>query len=505
MPISDLPWAIGDLTSRAPHLQRLRRYYEGQHDQVIPDGRTLSRTMRDLLDRMRDNLCDDVVDEPVERLEVLAWRDTQADGEDTQGTAASDLWDQSRGPQWVREVFRSSFREGDGYAIVQRNARGQVRAYPQRADAMAVRYSADNPGEVEVAAKAWRKGRGWRINLYYAPQVDPNAPVQAPQGIRYGQPWVERYTSRGTSSDGTIPGARSFQPVTDADGQGAPVEALEGDRIPVFHYPADEWGRYGRSSLDDVTPLQDALNKSLCDLLVAGEFTALPQRWATGVQVEYDPVTGDEKPLFRTGAERMIRTGSKDAAFGEFAAGDMSQFLNVQTMLRMEIARKGKLPLYSVSLDASAAAPSGLSLLVAEGRQVKRVLAAQSDSGLVLREQMAYMLTLDGKPTTAADLEVTWRPPQTRDEQALAEVLAAKVALGLPERQALIEWGYDAAEVDQWLADAAAAREDAAARLADTMGGRISEVPVPMPLAAQGGMAVAPPQAPAGASAPPGG
>ena len=507
MPISDLPWAISDLTERAPRLRRYQDYYEGHHKRVVPDSRTLSPLMKDLLDHLTDNLCDDVVDEPLSRLEVLNWSSTRGDGQapdpqgqqavDALGQAAADLWDRTRGPAWLRSVFRSSWRDGDGYVIVQRNVKGDPTPYVQRSEQMAVQYDADEPGTIRVAAKAWKSGRRWRINLYYSPVLDPERFDTIPDGVQAGQPWLERYTSRGSAAGGEMPQARSFEAVTEADGDGLAVEPLEGDRIPVFHYPADEWGQYGRSALSDVMGLNDVLNKSVADLVVAGEFTALPQRWATGIQAEIDPVTGQEKPLFRSGVERLIRTGSKDASFGQFASSDLGQFLSVQSTYRLEIARKGKLPLHSVSLDATGSAPSGLSLLVAEGAQVKRVRQAQDEGGMVLREQAAYMLTLAGMPCTAGDLAIEWQPPQTRDDQALLEVLSLKVALGLPKGQALIEAGYDPDRVAEWVADAAVQAEADAARQADMMAGRISAVPTgPLPV---------PPVGVPGAPAPAGG
>lgn len=457
MPLADVAWAVNDLTSRAPTLTRRRNYYEGKHDPVLPDGKSLSPHLRALLDDLNDNLCDDVVDGPLDRLKVTNWSGRSAG----QGQAATEAWETTRGPARMREVWRNAFGQGDGWVIVQRNELGQVRDYAQRPDHMAARYSTENPDVIEVAAKAWRQGKRWRMNLYYSPTAASGAKIDRPTGVPEDKPWVERYITRGTGIDGSMPQAKAFSPVVDADDAGADVDTLEGPRIPVFHYPTEEVGRYGRSVLTDVIPLQDVLNKSVVDLVVSMEAVSLPQRWGTGIQVERDPTTGEEIPLFRTGAEKMLRTGNKEARFGQFDAADLRQLLDVQQTYRLEIARKGKLPLHSVSLDATAQAPSGLSLLVAEGALVKRVGTAQDDWEWELREQMAYHLTLAGTPTLATDLDVEWEPPQTDDEATLMATLTTKVeSLGLPKREALIEAGYDPKDVDVWL-DAAQAQADA--------------------------------------------
>jgi hypothetical protein len=232
------------------------------------------------------------------------------------------------------------------------------------------------------------------------------------------------------------------------------------------------------------------LNKSVVDMVVAMEAAALPDRWASGIQAEYDPVTGEEKPIQKTGRERMIRTGSKDAQFGQFQQATMDPFLKTQGSYRMEIARKGYLPAHTIQMEGGEA-PSGLSLLVSEGRLVKRVTTAQDDWGVTWREQQAFTLRLDGIQVDANDLEIYWAPAATRDEVALLEVLTLKVGLGMPKRQALIEAGYDADEVDEWL--------NAAQAQADVIRGGSGLAPLPP---AQGGMLPAPPVQPNGAAAP---
>lgn len=492
MPFADVAWAIADLEARLPALQRRRAYYEGRHDKVLPDSKTLSRVLRDLLDDLNDNLCDDVVDDAVERCEVTAITGRN----DGQGKKATDWWDEVRGPARMRDTLRTSLWAGDGFTIIQRNSQQKVRKYVQRPEQMAVRYSEDDPDTIEVAAKVWKVGKKWRITLYYSPMPE-GGPVERPDGIPADKPWIERYISKGSGSDGACPQAKQFDRVADHDGVGLPWEPLDGDRVPVFHYPEAEVGRYGRSVLTDVIPLQNVLNKSVSDLVVAMEGHSLPIRWATGIQVEYDPVTGDEKALWRPGVERLVRTGSKDAAFGQFDAADLTGFLNVQSMIRLEIARKGKLPLHSVSLEASGNAPSGLALLVSETRLIKRVTAMQEDDGTVLREELAYALSLAGTPTVAADLNLEWEPAATKDEASEVTVLQTKVeSLGLPKDQALLELGYDQADVDRWSEDRQAA--------ADAIGGgRLSPAGAPGTLPPPPGPTLVPnaPQSPPGAPA----
>lgn len=471
-PTQDVLWALDEVGRRAPVLAKRRRYYEGNHDSMLPPGKTLSRNLRDLLEDLSDNLCDDVVDEPVSRLEITNFTG-KSEGV---GQKAWDWWERERGAARARATHRDAWGLGDGIVMVQEGPDGKAHPYVQSPEQFAVRYARDEPDKIELAAKVWKDGKRYRLNLYYAPETGQTT------GGR-----IERWSTRGLGVDGAIPQPKAWARLS--DGTAEPVEEQAWTRLPVFHFPADEVGRYGRSVLTDVIRLQDVLNKSCVDLVVAMEDVALPQRVATGVQVEIDPDTGQEKPLFRkSSSDQMIRTGSHEAKFMQFDGADLTQFLKVQSAYRAEIARKGYLPLHSVSLE-QAEYPSGIALLVAEGRQIKRVQTGQ-EWGLEWRAMVAYALGLEGVSVEPQDLDVEWAPIETRDERALIETLALKKDLGVPSRQLLLEAGYDEDDVEEW-------EDEREAQALAISGGRASVPGAGLPTVRQ-----QPPQGPAGAPQP---
>jgi hypothetical protein len=497
----DLAWAIQDVKDRAPAYKRRRDYLEGRHLPVIPPVQTLSPLVASLLADLSDNMVEDVVEETVGRLEVVAWLapgDADPDLDDDPDAPASpsatpraqmaqDAWDRNRGAVRSTITHRDMLGMGDGFVIVEDDGTGNpdtIRWHPQLPECMAVRYSSLLPDTIALAARVWREGRRYRVNLYYPP-TDPG-------GAR-----LERYASRGTGADGGIPEARAFVPLAQVDPDAIPEDdtgARDWERVPVFHFPCDAVGGYGRSVITTVIPLQDLLNKAIADLVVNMEDTALPQRYGIGVQREVDPATGEDRSIKRRSRNPsdMLAIGSKEAVLGQFPAADMRPFMDVIQGWRVEIARKGYLPPYSVGSVTGDV--SGLNLLVQEGRQIKRCKAVgHRDAGWVWREVMAYMLTRGGAPTEPADLDIEWAPVETRDQQAFWELAAMKRELGVPKRVLLVEGGYDPDEVDEWLEQA------------DAMtGGRLS---VPGPGIGQVGQAAAlglpgAPNGPGGAPAP---
>lgn len=454
----DLEWAIEDVRSRIPRYSLYRQYDEGDHRLLFATEK-YRNAFGDLFREFADNLCEDVVDGITDRLQIIGWT-AQDKG---LNSAADDVWEKNQGEARSGAVHRNGFREGDGFTIVQVGKDQRARTYRQNPTQMAVRYSTEAPDEMDLAAKVWKAGSRYRANLYY------------PGGL------TMKFATKGTGADGGMPKAAAFQPLKEGDpalGDADSYADDSGDTLPVYHYPNGELSAYGKSILRGVIPLQDALNKAVADMLVTMEGHAAPLRWGTGIEVERDVITGQEVDPFKRANQpgSILRTGSKEAAFGQFDASDLSGFLDVQDSFKVEIARKGYLPPYAIPLrgTGSGTAPSGISLLVSEGRTIKLALDRQRDWGAEHRREMAHLVRLDlgTQDVSAEDLECEWAPPETRDEKALLETLVLKKELGVPARQVLLEMGYKSDEVDDFLDEAAETEAGQAAVLSVLQGGR---------------------------------
>lgn len=478
MTLEDLAWAVEDVRSRLKPYATARAYDLGNHHLTFATDKFLN-TFGALFREFADNLCDDVVDALSDRLQIVSWSSTLAAntdpadidpeapdaGADDLTKAVAEFWERSNGESRVGGVHRNGVREGDGFVIVQAGPDGKAQPWKQRPEQMAVRYSSEYPDQIDVAGKVWRQGKRFRATLYY------------PDGL------VERYATKGMGSSGEMPQARAFKPLQAGDpdlvriaGEGEDLTYADetGEGMPVFHYPNGECGEYGRSVVLKVLPLQDALNKSVADMLVAMEFHAYPQRWATGVQVEKNDDGSDKSP-FAAGEGRLWRVGDKDAEFGQFDVAQMDGFLKVQDGFRLEIGRKGALPPHALNLQSSSSGtpPTGISLLVSEGRTIKWARDRQRDWGQTHRAMVAYGLVLEGHTgVTGKDLSLQWAPPETRDMKALLEEAAMKLDLGVSKRQVLLELGYSPEQVTKFLADQEAEGEEAELARQVLAGGR---------------------------------
>src|SRR5205085_5557231 len=120
---------------------------------------------------------------------------------------------------------------------------------------------------------------------------------------------IEKYISR-NPTEGWLPDAGDFVPAGTRASLPARVNNERDERagsprsgesvtadvipnpfgvVPVFHFANNaDLGQPGRSELEAAIPVQDGLNKSVLDMLVAMEFSAYRQRWAAGIEIEYD-------------------------------------------------------------------------------------------------------------------------------------------------------------------------------------------------------------------------
>lgn len=440
---SDIEWAVKETKRRAVEIGLYQAYYKGEHRLAFATEKWQS-AFGQVFKEFRDNLCPAVVDTKADRLQIAGFT-TDNDSTDAK---VRDIWQANRMDRRAGEVHTAALRDGDGVVIVWPGQDGQPRFYPQRAERMAARWSEDNPGEVEVASKmwpvdAWADRSRWRLTLYYPDRI-------------------ERYISRDTldKTSGTVPDKAEGWVRYEEGEDGGPVLSNEYGQVPVFLWTNNaSTGEYGRSELHDVIPLQDALNKTVADSLIGGEFAALPQRWATGLEV---PVGPDGQPMdtpFEAGIDRIWSTGNPNARFGQFEPANMQGFILTADSYRSEIARVSRVPLHYLLMSGQF--PSGEAQRSAEAPLMSVVDDRKTSYGNSWEDAIGFAMKVAGSPVES--VSTTWKDTTSVSESEKLDALAKKQALGVPDKVLWQEMGYDEDQIDEFEA-AAEERRQAAAR-----------------------------------------
>ena len=431
--------ALAQIKARAEHYQTCNDYYFGRQRLAFATNK-FREAFAGLFQAFSDNLCPLVVDSVAERLQVTGFG--VEEGAAALATNAWQVWQRNRMDERAGLVHRSALRCGDGYVIVWPAADGTPTIWPQQPEMMTVGYDDENPGVIEWAAKVWLDEKRARLNLYFPDRI-------------------EKYISKSDLQNGLSEKPDNFIPYQE------PLEAWPLPNpygvVPVFHFANNAWiTDFGCSELASVIPLQDALNKAICDMLVSMEFTAFPQRWATGLELEIDPDTGKPVVPFKAGVDRVWSVASEAVRFGQFDPAGLEQFLRVQEALRTEIARVSGLPPHYIN-QTTGSHPSGDSLRASEARFVAKVRGRQTSFGNCWENVMALALRI-GNVASDVRLTTQWQDASPISETELLNALLIKQQLGASDQQLLGEAGYGEQDIQRMMGETQAAAVAAAER-----------------------------------------
>lgn len=201
----------------------------------------------------------------------------------------------------------------------------------------------------------------------------------------------------------------------------------------------------GRSEFVDVIGIADALNKMATDMMVSGEYHAMPRRWATALSAE-DFVDADGNPIgvWSRDAGRLWATESKETKFGQFDETDLKVFHESMKLLIQVGAQLLALPPHYASF-VGGNPTSDAAIRSSETQLVKRVERKHTYLGGAWEDVQRLVLrfkTGQWDPK-ARSLETVWRDPSTPTIAQTADAVVKKVQAGIiPVEQAREDLGY---------------------------------------------------------------
>ncbi len=436
--MADIDTALAQITARLDGYKHYAAYYDGDHDLAFATEK-FNSSFAGRFSAFADNLCPRVVDALADRLKVEGFGVVTGDA--NIADTAWAIWGANNMAERAGEVHNEAFTAGDAYVIVWPNGDQEPIIYPNDACMMTVVYDQERPGVILWAAKCWvdQTSGLYRLNLYYPDRL-------------------EKYVAKGKLN--AFPKRVAQFGKYQVDGEAWPYMYPSGwsGTVPVFHFTNNaKIGRPGRSELKPVIPLQDALNKSVLDMLVAAEFVALPQRWAVGMEVEYDELTGKPKHELQVAVDRLWTIASDTARFGEFQAANLAQFLDIQEHFRAEIARVSSTPLHYMMLQ-SGSFPSGEAMKTAEAPFLAKTDDRTTSFGSIWANVLELALKMKGVKVV---LTTKWKDTAPRsDKEHTGSVIEKLEANIIDVIQAGDELGYSEQTVLDMQARRAASAAD---------------------------------------------
>lgn len=432
--------SIKKIVAKRASIQRFEKYYNGEHEFNFASDKFTTKFAK-RLKTMRDNLCKTVVRAPSDRLEIIGFG---AEKDSDIYTKSWQIWKRSQMPRLAKRVHRAAFKVGDGFVLVWAGSDGNARLVPQDPAQCTVFYNPETQ-EVERGAKLWR---GLDDYIYLS---------------IYTREAIYKFVSKRTYKAGDVPQKVDAYEARQVQGETWPIRHKY-DVCPLIHF-----GMEG-SILDDVIPLNDALNKEMADMLIGSESNSLRQRWTAGIVYETDPETGKQIIPFDRAAQ-WFASQDPNAKFGDFTDVSLADFLAVIKDFRSEIASVAGIPHYY--FQSAGDVPSGEALRKLESRFTATITEAQLDFGESWAQAMRLAMRIDGIEVEQADaaadegvsdspIETQWTAAAPYSDNEKLDMAIKKKSIGVSEKRNLSELGYSDADITAMQSETAKETADAA-------------------------------------------
>jgi Phage portal protein, SPP1 Gp6-like len=407
---------LAALAARDPYLARMDAYYRGEHSLLFATIK-FRETFGSLLRSLSDNWCDLVVDASAERLRVDGFRFGSEDADQD----AWAIWQRNDLDAESEMTHTEAIKLGCAYALVGPDDGGLAAIQIEPPTSAIVALDPAQGRRRLAGIRHWADEWGSEHCVLYLPDE-----IVWWQRESENAAWDTDELASGANKLGVVP------------------------LIPLANAPTLRL-RQGRSDVERVIPLQDAVNKLCSDMLVASEFAAFPQRWATGTEIERDPETGERKADFLSGVDRMWVVPDENARMGAFPVADLTIYVRAIEMLIQHIAAQTRTPPHYL-LGSSGSFPSGESLQATETGLVAKVRRKQLAFGEGWEEAIRLAFAVEGDTARAAasDVETIWANPESRQTGVIVDAAVKLASIGVP-RPALWEFcGATPSQVKQW-------------------------------------------------------
>jgi len=418
--------ARAKLAMQAGRARALQSYYEGDQGIIALLDTAERQTFRTFLQEAQANWCELVVNAVAERLQVVGFRF----GSDSDNEAAWTLWQGNQMDADAELVQTDALVTGSSFVLVQPDE--------------------DNPTGVSISAES-----PLQACVLYEPGNRRKAIAGYKAFADYSYDWAYEGGQPPPSIEVLVTpdqiitwSAPSGQPVIEPN----PVGAVS--LVEVIPQPRTLW--WPRSELAPAMPIQDRINTTIFNRMVATDYGAFRQIWATGIrlaaQVAKDSGTGAvavvKQPL-DIGANRLLANENPDGRFGSFPESTLQGYLSSVEQDVNQLAAITQTPphyllgqIANLSADAIKAAETGL---VAKCR--RRALHI----GEAWEQVMRLALQLTGNPASAeVGAEVVWADLETRSEGQRVDALVKMATLGVPREILWQKWGATPQEINEW-------------------------------------------------------
>jgi hypothetical protein len=419
-----------------------RDYHDGEHRTYLTDrlreflGADSSSDNGDPVFRL--NLCRGVVQSVAERLHVARFDSSDQD----LATTLWDWWTQAQLDIISEDVHESAIRDGETFVIVDWNKTDGRPNFIHH-----LRYTCGDSG-----------GDDYGVKMFYENDDHNQPPLYAVKR------WVE-YLGKGKSLrrqtvyypdrvEKYSDSGAGWRPLQEAGDSAWPIPWRAADGSPLGIAAIAFKNRNIRLEAWDAIPLQDAINKSLIDLLATGDQTAFRIFVALGFIPTTDgqPLKADLSNQLAIAPGTIIGTTkpSTAASFQAIDPSDLTSLVSMIDRLILWLAMATDTPASRFQITGQVAAEGTLKqqdsplILRAKSRQV-----SFGDSWEQCMKLARRLANLNGQAglDEEAQINTVWESAVPRNEIEELTKLKTKLDIGVPKEKLWAEAGYTQDEI----------------------------------------------------------
>lgn len=424
-------------------LKRLDRYTRGIQDSVyVP--KSAKTEFKWLVHTSQMNVLGLIENALVQGLFIDGYRPEPVDGQlpaDVQDSTAWSHWQYNRMDLRQSGLFRSAGRFGASYLLIE-------------------------PGE---PVPTWRPYSPLKCTAAYEEPAFDEWPVAALIESRgYKTLWTPETKTLFKEQEGSDKLEQVSEPTSHGLGV-CPVVRF----VNKFDVDGDPVGEIG-----PLIPLQDQLNFITFSMLMATQYAAFKQRWATGMAIPEDE-SGRPLEPFNAAVSRLWIADDPDTKFGEFSETDLAGYLSLREKTLQILATVAQLPPHQLGGAAvsNISAEALASLEVQRDRNIEEHKTSFGESA----EQCFRLSALASGDTVGAEdtsAQVVWRATNAQSLAQTVDALGKEVQM----LQVPIEMAWE--RIPGWTQqDVSRARDlqqggDSLAALTAALTAQTAEVPV---------------------------
>ena len=413
----DIEKAFDVFTNKRGYLDELFRYVNGGQPLKYSTER-LKETFDKFTAHFEINWCTVIVDSSLDRMELNGFHTD----DDTANAKLVELFDSLHLATQSDDAHHGALSVGSAFVIVWQDEAGELELYYNDPRICHIFYDSSNPNKKTYAAKMFvRDDRRTEITLYYPDRLEH---------------WITNSVSKETAK------ANDFE--LDAE---TGTEQNTFGVIPVF-------GLFTPSEIVKVTTIQDAINKTFADMMVAGEFGAFPARYIISQSESGDMKNAPNEIWWIPSGDGQ----GQGASVGQFAATDLKNYLEAMDSLANSMAIITRTPKhYMMTTGANI---SGEALIAMESPLVRKVKKHKMRFDVSWQNIAQFMLHLSNITIEASKIEPVWERVESVQPKTEAETRLIAINTGIPLTTQLKREGWTEQEIKELEKQIAADKEN---------------------------------------------